>query len=213
MEEPSSNDLWRAAIIVAHPDDETLWAGGFIRSHPDFDWFVASLCRASDRDRAPKFFQVLEILGAAGAMGDMDDGPQQERLPIVSIQEEILRLLPRHPFDLVLTHGPRGEYTRHRRHEEVSSAVIGLWIEGRLDAKQMGLFAYQDEGGTRLPEAIQTADLVQPLPARLFQEKRSLITEIYGFDQTSWETRTTPRSEAFWFFTSPHELRAWLEDD
>ena len=47
------------AVIVAHPDDETLWAGGTILSHPANNWFVVSLCRASDKDRSTRFYNTL----------------------------------------------------------------------------------------------------------------------------------------------------------
>jgi hypothetical protein len=45
----------RAAVVVAHPDDETLWCGGYILTHPEFLWRIVTLCRAQDSDRAPKF--------------------------------------------------------------------------------------------------------------------------------------------------------------
>ncbi len=43
------------------------------------------------------------------------------RLPlsIELIQETIIRLLAGFSYSLILTHGPMGEYTRHRRHEGV----------------------------------------------------------------------------------------------
>ena len=69
-----------ALVIVAHPDDETLWAGGTILMHPETRWTVVALCRRSDPDRAPKFRRVLELLGASGDMGDLDDGPEQTPL-------------------------------------------------------------------------------------------------------------------------------------
>jgi len=56
----------RAAVVVAHPDDETLWCGGYVVAHSEFDWRIVTLCRASDPDRAPKFRRVLERLGAVG---------------------------------------------------------------------------------------------------------------------------------------------------
>jgi hypothetical protein len=58
-------------------------------------------------------------------MADLEDGPEQAPLTISFIQNEILRMLPQRSFDLILTHAPQGEYTRHRRHEEVSRAVTG----------------------------------------------------------------------------------------
>jgi len=53
----------RAAVVVAHPDDEILWCGGYILAHPEFHWRVVTLCRASDTDRAPKFRRVSNNWG------------------------------------------------------------------------------------------------------------------------------------------------------
>lgn len=111
------------AVIVAHPDDETLWSGGTILSHPSWNWFIITLCRASDRDRAPKFFQTLKTLGVEGKMGDLDDSREQKPLAETVVQETILQLLPQKHFDLMIAHNPAGEYTRHLRHEEIGRAV------------------------------------------------------------------------------------------
>ena len=77
LDEEMSGQTLRAAVVVAHPDDETLWCGGYILAHPEYDWRIVTLCRASDPDRAPKFRRVLEQLGAVGDMADSDDGPDQ----------------------------------------------------------------------------------------------------------------------------------------
>ncbi len=199
-----------AAVIVAHPDDETLWAGGLILAHPEWRWFVATLCRAGDTDRAPRFFRVLARLAATGAMAGLDDGPEQVPLPDDEVQEGVLALLPPLDFDLVVTHGPQGEYTRHRRHEETSRAVIGLWGAGRIASRALWLFAYEDGGRQYLPRPVERAHRREILPEPLWQAKYQMITELYGFAPESWEARTTPREEAFWCFDSPRDVRVWL---
>jgi len=138
-------------VIVAHPDDETLWAGGLILMHPEWHCKVFSLCRASDEDRAPKFQHVLLRLGASGYMADFDDGPEQSALSEKEVQQEVLNFIDNNHFDLVLSHGPQGEYTRHRRHEEVSTAVLTLWHNRHLNANKIGLFAYTDNNKKHLP--------------------------------------------------------------
>jgi LmbE family N-acetylglucosaminyl deacetylase len=140
----SSDPRPRAAVIVAHPDDETLWCGGYILSHPEFNWRIVTLCRAGDADRAPKFRQVLDCLGAEGEMADLDDGPGQDPLPSGQVEETTARLLPGNSYDLVLTHGPNGEYTQHRRHAECCRAVVELWRSGGIDTKRLWMFAYED---------------------------------------------------------------------
>ncbi|GAK56249.1 LmbE family protein [Candidatus Vecturithrix granuli] len=186
------------AVIVAHPDDETLWAGGTLLSHPAWNVYILALCRASDQDRAPRFFQVLKVLGAEGCIGDLDDGPEQTPLPDHEVQGAILRLLPPTHFDRIISHHPHGEYTRHRRHEEIGSAVNALWHEGRILAQELWMFAYEDGGKRYLPQPIKTADMYRILPESIWQRKYRIMTATYGFEKQSWEAATTPRAEAFW---------------
>lgn len=188
----------KCAVIVAHPDDETLWAGGLMLMHPDVEWTVVTICRKSDPDRAPKFFKALEKLNATGLMADLDDGPEQRPLNHAEVRKTIRMLLPSERFDLMITHGSSGEYTRHLRHEETAKAVLALWKEDRLLAEQLWTFAYEDGGCRYLPRAVEQADLSIELADEIWQKKYNIITNIYGFSQNSWEARTTPRQEAFW---------------
>ncbi len=126
-----SDTVPKVAIIVAHPDDETLWAGGTMLLHPEWVVRVASLCRGRDPDRAPRFHAALARLKAEGCMADVDDEPEQRPLAEGEVRAAVLDLVGGDHYDLLLTHGPAGEYTRHRRHEEVSRAVASLWTEAR----------------------------------------------------------------------------------
>ncbi len=201
-----------AVVIVAHPDDETLWAGGLILSHPDYNWYIASLCRKSDPDRSPKFIHALQTFAARGAIGDLDDGPRQIPLPDEDVQRTLLELLPDIPYDLVVTHSPNGEYTRHRRHEEVSRAVMVLWQAGAISTKELWLFAYEDGNGHHLPRAIESAHHFEAYSEATWLEKYRIITEVYGFGPQSWEARATPPNEAFWRFETLAALQAWTEE-
>ncbi|MGQ9650530.1 MAG: PIG-L deacetylase family protein [Phycisphaerae bacterium] len=200
----------RVAVIVAHPDDETLWAGGQILARPDWDWTIVTLCRGNDPDRAPKFRHALKRLNARGAMADLDDGPEQTPLSWPEVEHTILSLLCGTAFDALLTHGPWGEYTRHRRHEEVSRVVAGLWQTGRLTAGRLFLFAYEDAQRAYLPRPRANAHLVETLSQEIWQQKYDIITGLYGFAPDSWEARTTPRQEALWHFESPDALNKWI---
>ncbi len=193
-------DFHNCAVIVAHPDDETLWAGGTILLHPDTNWTIVSLCRESDKDRAPKFHQAMEIFGAKGIMGDLNDSPEQKPLDSREVQDTIMSLLPLDRLDLIITHSQWGEYTQHRRHEETGKAVLTLLRSSRLFAKQLWAFAYEDGGGKYLPRPVKNTDIYIRLPETIWQKKYDIITKIYGFVANSFEAKTTPKEEAFGLF-------------
>jgi len=193
----SNNTFKTVAVIVAHPDDETLWAGGTILNNPSWECFIISLCRKNDTDRAPKFYKVLKNLNAKGIMGDLDDGAEQTPLPEKEVEKAILALLPQNHFDLIITHNPKGEYTKHLRHEEISKAVIMLWNKGTIISKELWTFAYEDGNKAYFPKAIKDASIYEILDQKIWLEKYRLITQTYGFDTHSWEAQTTPKEEAF----------------
>jgi len=194
-------------VIVAHPDDETLWAGGTILSHPSWQCFIVSICRRSDKDRAPKFFKTLQIFGAEGIMGDIDDGPEQYPLDENELEHSILNLLRPDHYDLIISHSPDGEYTRHLRHEETGKAVIRLWQSGKISANELWTFAYEDGGKKYYPRSIDTASDYHVLSEPIWEKKYRIITEIYGFEKTSFEAETTPKAESFWKFSTPYDAQ------
>lgn len=200
-------------VIIAHPDDETLWAGGTILSHPAWNCFIVSLCRKSDKERASKFYKTLKILGSAGIMGDLDDGPDQNPLDENELEQTILNLLPSKNFDLIISHSPNGEYTKHLRHEETGKAVINLWQQSKISTSELWLFAYEDCNKKYLPKPIGNATAIYKLPKKIWQKKYKLITETYGFEKESFEAKTTPKSEAFWQFTNPDLVQKWFSEE
>ena len=144
-------------------------------------------------------------------MGCLDDGPEQRPSDGKEVERILLDLLPSHHFDLIITHNPTGEYTRHLRHEEVSKAVIRLWYKGKISANELWTFAYVDGNREYYPRAVETATVYRKLTKRIWFKKYSIITETYGFEKDSFEAETTPKSEAFWQFTDPYEAQRWLK--
>jgi len=200
------------AVIVAHPDDETLWAGGTILNHPSWQWFIVCLSRGSDTERAPRFYKALKVLKSEGVMGDLDDGPEQKPLSESEVEHAILDLLPPVHLDLIITHNPTGEYTRHVRHEEVSKAVIKLWYAGKLSTSELWTFAYEDGNKEYYPRPVENATICRTLTKKLWLRKYSMLTAIYGFEKSSFEAETAPKTEAFWQFTDPHDAEKWLNN-
>jgi len=199
----------RVLVVVAHPDDETLWGGGTILMHLDWQWSVETLCRASDPDRAPRFARAMARLRARGCMADLDDEPEQTPLDGALLRETILSLTQGMRFDLFLTHSPRGEYTRHLRHEETGEAVLSLWENAQLSAPELWMFAYEDGGRRYRPRPIPGAHRIVTLPRKIWLEKCSIIRDIYGFGAESFEMQAATREEAFWCFASPADAARW----
>jgi LmbE family N-acetylglucosaminyl deacetylase len=198
------------AIIVAHPDDEILWAGGTLLNNPQWKCFIISLCRKNDENRSLKFHKVLKIINAQGVMGNLDDEPEQKPLNIFEVEQKVLELLPKKHFDLIITHSPFGEYTKHLRHEEIGKAVILLWNKGKIATNQLWAFAYDDGNKKYYPKAIENAFYLEKLQKETWIKKYNLITKIYGFKKSSWEAKTTPIVEAFWIFKNPNNAIDFL---
>ena len=198
------------AIIVAHPDDETLWIGGNILCHQSWECFIVCLCRGSDKDRAPKFYNALKRLKSDGVIGDLDDEPDQKPLKEQEVERAILDLLPQKHFDLVISHDPSGEYTRHIRHEETGKAVIKLWHTGKISTDELRTFAYEDGNKKYYPKPVENATIYRALTKQVWLNKYSIITETYGFEKNSWEAETTPRVESFRQFKDSYDAIKWL---
>ena len=209
MDEIKSKNV---AVIVAHPVDETLWAGGTILSHPSWNCFIISLCRGGDEERALKFNKAIKVLKSEGIMGNLDDGPNQNPLDEEEVEQAILDLLPKKHYDLIISHNPNGEYTRHLRHEEVSKAVINLWNNSKITADELRTFAYEDGHKKYHPRPVQNAAIYRTLTKRIWLRKYSILRETYGFEKDSWEIKTTPRNEAFWQFTNSFIAKKWLNN-
>jgi pentatricopeptide repeat protein len=207
-----SSILKKVAIIVAHPDDETLWTGGTILSNPSWQCFIVCLCRKNDFERADKFYKVLKILNSEGIMGDLNDGPEQTPLEELFVENEILKLLPNNHFDLIITHNPTGEYTKHLRHEEISKAVIELWDNGKISATELWTFAYEDGNKKYFPKAIKNAKIYYELTQEIWLKKYKIITETFGFEKNSWEAEATTKAEAFWQFKNIESSKNWLKN-
>lgn len=187
----------RAAIIVAHPDDEVIWAGGLILQHPDWEWTILSLCRADDADRAPKFERVCRHLGVTGLISDLDDGnPPKPVDAEAEIARRIVEHLPSGPWDLCLSHGANGEYG-HPRHMQVSSHVLQLARDGTIACRDLWAFAYEADVPTKSCRPAPWADVLIDLAKGQLVEKRRIVRDVYGYHEDSFEVRSCISPECF----------------
>ena len=94
-------------MVVAHPDDESLWAGGLLARYPGKWLVICCTIPARDSERIDCFMRACETLDAKPHL--LEHPERGGRIPL-----DKLNLSDR---DLVVTHGPNGEYG-HPQHRE-----------------------------------------------------------------------------------------------
>lgn len=189
----------RAAVVVAHPDDETIWMGGFILKHPDYDWTILTICRAKDKDRAPKFFRVAKYFSAKGIMNDLDDEGELSIKQTVPIIKKILeKKLAKQKFDFIFTHGSDGEYG-HPRHKGAYLAVKEMVKRGEIKTENLYFFNYEKKSKKEFapPIAKDRSDFTLRLTKTEYAKKKGVMSEIYGFDPDGIDANYCTNPEAF----------------
>ena len=187
----------KALVIVAHPDDETIWMGGKILSERDWEWTILSLCRKDDPDRKPKFFGVCKELNARGFISDLDDDhPERKLASLDEVAKRVEPIVTDKRFDVVYTHGPNGEYG-HNRHIETNLTVRRMFEEGLIQAKQLFEFNYRRVEKPFMCVPNPDSDVVFSLKPEIWEKKKYLIHQVYGFVKDIFEYRSCAKMETF----------------
>jgi len=190
-------------VIVAHPDDESIWMGGTILRYKDIKWTVLSLCRSEDKDRAPKFHKVCNILQAKGIISNLDD-EILEPLENKIITKKILSILPKKEYDFIYTHGENGEYG-HIRHIEIHKAVVQMMKNREIICQKLFFFNYKTGKNVPFPNLIPPkpienpdSDLIINLTEEELEKKRHIVKEVYGYpSEKGFELMSCNKIETF----------------
>ncbi|MCK5416622.1 PIG-L family deacetylase [Candidatus Parcubacteria bacterium] len=191
----------KALCIIAHPDDETIWMGGTILRNNQADWTIFSLCRANDKDRAPKFKRVCDYYGAKSIMTNLDDDNDIELNEVVKMAKEIIKeKLKDKNFDYIFTHGENGEYG-HNRHVAVYEAIKELLEENFLINTKAYYLNYKkkndDEEFSEMIPKEDSTELIKLTDEEYDRKKNEVMVDIYGFDINGPDANYCTRIEAF----------------
>ena len=133
---PELFDAIKNVMVVAHPDDETLWGWRAFESN---SWLVVCVTDCGQA-RKLKFQQAVKGFGAIGIclglpdIATRDFNPDEREFLI----RELTSLIQRDSVEIVVTHGPEGEYG-HPIHKSISEVVSRL-----VPSSKLKYFAFQD---------------------------------------------------------------------
>jgi hypothetical protein len=164
-------DALKPVIVVAHPDDESLWCAGLVVSFPKKDWLiVCCTIPFKDPERADKFRDACDVLGAESIL--LAHPERNGPIPKPSLEGR----------DLVISHGPKGEYG-HPQHRELNALLRpDIW------------FAYGDK-----------ADFTIALSDNAWQQK---LQAIRCYDHYSETDNGKTKSQALLdYYGSRYDLR------
>ena len=122
----------RAALVVAHPDDETLWGAGWILTRPE-DSFAVWCCSTPriDPKRGEQFFDACRVLDVPGVAFTGKDYPGRP-LDLSGLDGVLDN------YDYVVTHNGLGEYG-NAHHIQVHRYVVHVAYRGPIITFGRGL--------------------------------------------------------------------------
>jgi hypothetical protein len=103
----------KAICIVAHPDDCVIYGYAFIHAHSNFDWEICYLTYNTLSERGKEISNFWSKRGISVEFLNFTDNSNDNKVneisfDVIKAQQSIVSKI--NTADLILTHGPTGEY-------------------------------------------------------------------------------------------------------
>ncbi len=177
----------KAAVVMAHPDDETIWMGGTLLSHKDWYWKLYVATHSKNDDRGKEFINAVDKFRKQGVstleyefLEVMPDVQEYEKINRTEVYRK-LGVLDLSSFGVIFTHNVDGEY-RHGNH-----IILGEFFK----EKQMNVWhvlcpAIQNPREKQVGEQIESTYLTPTI----LETKRAIFQDSYSTQNYLWNDFT-----------------------
>ena len=180
----NNGGLVKAAIVMAHPDDETIWTGGTLLTHKDWRWKLYVVTHNEDDDRGKELIKAIGQFRNQGVSNleyeffeVMPDVQEYENLDKTKIYDK-LDNLDLSGFNVIFTHNIDGEYG-HGNHR-----ILGEYFrEKQLNVWHILCPAIQNPREKQVGDHIETVYLK---PEEL-ECKKAIFQNAYPTQQYLWK--------------------------
>lgn len=177
----------RAAIVMAHPDDETIWAGGTLLARKDWHWKLYVATHNKDDDRGKEFINAVGKFREQGVsaleyefLEVMPDVQEYEKINKAEVFKK-LTALGLSNFSVVFTHNVDGEYG-HGNHK-----ILGEFFkEKRMNVWHILCPAIQNPREKQIGEQIESTYLTPTI----LKTKRAIFQDSYSTQNYLWNDFT-----------------------
>lgn len=180
------NGKKKAAVFVAHPDDETIWMGGTILTYRNWEWSIFVLSGCNGRiDRLEKEVKTLYQDNGVSLFKvkcfDLQDS-DDENVVHTQGQEYLLKdkikKIEIDSFDIIFTHNELGEYG-HPQHKLLNKVLIELFPEKNI-------YSFICPGCTNQRQPYKNSHVVVPMECEMIKIKKEIFNNGYPSESYLW---------------------------
>lgn len=180
----NESGLVKAAIVMAHPDDETIWTGGLLLTKKNWYWKIFIATNYETDDRPNEFKKAVEKYKSHGIFNleyeftrVMPDIQEYSKLNKNEIFQK-LNTVDLSAFDVIFTHNLDGEYG-HGNHK-----ILGEYLkEKSLNVWHVLCPAIQNPREKLAGDTVETIYLTTEELAH----KKEIFEDSYTTQQYLWE--------------------------